>query len=141
MSEPERNTTPPASQGFAHRRHWLGFILSGTIAFLVDATVLTMLVAFAGIDPFSSRLCAISIAMIAGWLCHRRFTFAISEPANLREFTRYAISAWSVAALNYAAYSAILLVHPPTPPLAALFAASALSMLYSYIAMRYAVFR
>ena len=122
-------------------RHGAGFVVSGLIAFSVDAAVLWALTRLGGLDPFSARLAAIGVAMIAGWLAHRRLTFNVSAPPSFAEFGRYAAVAWGAAALNYTVYAAVLLVRPATPPLAALVAATVVAMGFSYLGMRLGVFR
>ncbi len=131
--------TPDAPLSTA--RHGAGFVISGGLAFLSDAAVLSALVHLAGIDPFTARFFAIGAAMVVGWLCHRRLTFAVKSRPSAREFMKYAAVAWSAAALNYAIYAVILLALPSTPPLVSLFFASLLAMAASYVGMRYGVFR
>lgn len=134
-----RSGERPAPHAVA--RHVGGFATSGAIAFTVDATVLTILTRGMGVDPFAARLVAISIAMVAGWLSHRRLTFDVKTPASFREFASYAAVAWTSAALNYAVYAAVLILRPGTDPLAALFVASLVAMTFSYLGMRFGVFR
>ncbi len=138
MSGKVGNSTPGDRSGL---RHWLGFLASGLIALAVDATVLEIGVRLFGLDPLVARLGAISTAMAAGWLAHRRLTFAMTTPATLSEFARYCAAAWTTAAVNYGAFAAMLILWPPTPRLAALVCSSAAAMFFSYVAMRYAVFR
>jgi putative flippase GtrA len=122
-------------------RHGGGFLVSGLIAFSIDALVLWLLTRWAGLDAFSGRLVAIGLAMVAGWLSHRRLTFNVSVPPSFAEFGRYAAVAWTAAALNYAVYAAILLVRPGVSPLMALVAATVVAMSFSYLGMRFGVFR
>jgi putative flippase GtrA len=122
-------------------RHGLGFLVSGGTAFAVDALVLWLLTALLGIHPIAARLVAISLAMVAGWLMQRSFTFAVPTPPNAAEFVRYAGVAWMAAALNYALYVLILVVRPSTQPLLALVPATSASMILAYLGMRFAAFR
>ncbi|MEW5964020.1 MAG: GtrA family protein [Pseudomonadota bacterium] len=122
-------------------QHWAGFLASGAIAFTVDAGVLAVLTRGLGIDPFLARLAAIAVAMVAGWLAHRRLTFAVTAPPTLAEFASYATLAWSVAAFNYAVYAAVLLLAPGTDPILALVVSSLAAMTASYLGMRLGVFR
>lgn len=122
-------------------RHWAGFLASGVIAFAVDAGVLTLLTRGFEADPFVARLAAIAVAMVAGWLAHRRLTFAVSAPPSVAEFVTYATLAWSVAALNYAVYAAVLLLVAGTDPVVALVVSSLAAMTASYLGMRLGVFR
>jgi len=122
-------------------RHGLGFLLSGGIAFSVDALLLTLLTAVFSIHPIPARLAAISIAMVAGWLSHRTFTFAVSVPPSAAEFLRYAGVQWTAAALNYGLFVLIILARPQTVPIVAMVASSLAAMVFSYLGMRFAAFR
>lgn len=122
-------------------RHGLAFLVSGGTAFTVDATVLALLTHGLGVHPMVARLFAISLAMIAGWLMHRTFTFAVPVPPSFTEYLRYAGVAWTAAAINYGIFVAILLLFPSTPPLAALVGSSGLAMTFSYLGMRFGAFR
>lgn len=121
-------------------KHGLGFLLSGTLAFAIDALILTALTHL-GLHPILARVFAISIAMTAGWLAHRRFTFRLVSPPSLREFLRYAAVQWTVAAINYGIFVLIVLVWPTIVPFYALFISSLIAMVFSYLGMRFAAFR
>jgi len=76
----ERDSLPPL-------RHYAGFLASGSVAFLIDASVTTLLIHFAGFDPFTARIAGVLVAMVAAWLMHRRFTFNVSAPPrSTRQF-------------------------------------------------------
>jgi putative flippase GtrA len=122
-------------------RHWLGFLISGTVAFAVDAVVLQTLTAGTGLHPIAARLVAISLAMVAGWLMHRSLTFAVPVPPSLPEFMRYAGVAWLAAAVNYGVFVLIVLERPGTAPLVALVLSSIVAMVFAYLGMRFAAFR
>lgn len=122
-------------------RHGAGFLLSGTTAFVTDAAVLQLLTAGFGVHPILARLVAISLAMVTGWLMHRRLTFAVSIPPSVTEFLGYAGVAWMAAALNYSVFVVVILLRPGIPPFVALVASAAVSMVFSYLGMRFGVFR
>jgi putative flippase GtrA len=122
-------------------RHGAGFMISGGTAFAVDALVLELLTALLGIDPIAARLVAISVAMVAGWLMHRTFTFAVPTPPSAAEFLRYAGVAWTAAAVNYATFVLIVLLRPQVAPLVALVISSAVAMIVAYLGMRFGAFR
>jgi putative flippase GtrA len=131
--DPARNLPP--------LRHWGGFLASGLIALSCDAIVLQLGTAAFGLQPLTARLFAIAIAMVVGWLAHRRLTFSLSTPPTLSEFTRYSAIAWTTAAINYAAFAVVLYLSPGTHPLAALVVASILATIFAYMGMRYGAFR
>ena len=122
-------------------RHWLGFGLSGGIAFVTDATVLKALQLGAGMPITLARVISISIATVAGWLAHRRFTFNMQTPPTLVEFGRYAGVAWIAATFNYAVFVAILWWRPSLEPLVALFVSAIAAMAVAYLGMRFAAFK
>ena len=124
-----------------HWRHGAGFVASGVIAFATDALTLVLLTHAAGFDPFSARLIAIATAMIAGFFSHRNLTFGVAHRATWAEFTKFIAVAATASLINYAVYSAILLVFRNLEPLVALVAASAIAMIVSYFGYRFGVFR
>lgn len=138
-------TGEPGSADPARRlspaRHWGGFLAAGLIALTCDAAILLIASALFGLHPLGARLIAISLAMIAGWLAHRRLTFALTSPPTLAEFGRYAAVGWTTAAINYAAFAAIVLARPDAHPLVALLLASIVATFFAYIGMRYGAFR
>ena len=79
--------------------------------------------------------------MVAGWLMHRTFTFAVQTPPSVPEFLRYAGVAWTAAAVNYGRVRADLLARPAIEPLAALVVSSVAAMVFAYLGMRFAAFR
>jgi putative flippase GtrA len=131
----------PAGVDYRSFRHWGGFLFSGGIAFVTDATVTGLLHYLAGLDPFTSRLFGIACGMVVAWLLHRQVTFAVSAPPTFREFGRFASVAMTANVINYAIYALILLVQPDTPPLLALVLSTAVAMVVSYLGFRLRVFR
>ena len=121
--------------------HSGGFLVSGSLAFLTDAGILFALTRGLGLDPFSARIAAIGCAMIVGFFAHRRLTFAAKEPATLAQFAKFLGVATTASVVNYAVYAGILVLRPPTDPLAALVVATAVAMGISYAGLRFGVFR
>ena len=128
-------------EGQHPERHGLSFIASGAVAFAVDATVLELLSAGLGVHPILARPAAISLAMIAGWLMHRTYSFAVASPPSVAEFVRYASVAWTAAAINYGLFVLIVVIAPRVAPLSAMIASSLTAMIFSYFGLRFAAFR
>jgi putative flippase GtrA len=122
-------------------RHGLAFVISGATAFAVDATVLALLTEVLDLHPIFARVFAISLAMVAGWLMHRTFTFVVATPPSFAEFVRYAGVAWTAAAINYGVFVLVILIDPEIEPLVALVISSMASMVFSYLGMRFGTFR
>jgi putative flippase GtrA len=129
--------------GIAHisrQRHFGGFVLAGLAALSVDAFALVLMTDVAGMSPYIARLFSILLAMIVSWQINRRVTFGVASPASLSEFRRFAAVSWVAQAVNYAVFTAILLIRPDTWPVAAVAAASLLAMFVSYAGFRFGVF-
>ena len=137
----ERRESRDPAAGLSATRHYGGFAVGGALAFAVDAGMLELGVRVLGLQPLIARPLAIATAMVAAWLVHRTVTFALIARPTIGELLRYMAAAWTTAAINYALFAAILIVRPTTLPFAALFAASVVATIFSYVSMRYAVFR
>ncbi len=131
---------PPASR-LGLGRHLAGFVASGALAFATDAAILEVGIRAFDLQPWLARLFAIAVATVVAWRAHRRLTFAMTTEPTLGEFARFATTAWMSSALNYGMFLLVLFLRPSSPPFAALLAATAVSMVFSYVAMRYGVFR
>ncbi|TCD16712.1 GtrA family protein [Oricola cellulosilytica] len=115
-------------------RRFFGFAVAGGTGFVVDASVLTGLMAFTPLGPFSARIFAIGAAMFATWMINRTMTFGKSDRHVVREGARYGAVAITGAVLNYAIYSGLLLAAPNLfTPLGALVIAVAFVTVFSYV--------
>ncbi len=121
-------------------RHYLGFLVSGGVAFVVDVGVTTGLIRFVDFDPFTARIAGIGLAMVVAWLLHRRLTFNASAPPSVAEFSRFATVAWSANLLNYGVY-ALILIAIATTPFVAMVISTGIAMVFSYVGFRLGVFR
>lgn len=137
---PAEPAQPAANGAQSLTQHGAGFLASGLIALAVDTGITSLLTRILGLSAFLARPIAIAVAMIVAWICHRHLTFAVKTAPSLREFARYAAVAWSAAAVNYTVYAAILLLFPVIAPEIALVGSSLVSMMVSYLGMRFGVF-
>ncbi len=137
--EPDRASLErePRSQS----RHWLGFLISGGLAFVVDAAILEIGVRMLDAHPLIARGFAIAVAMVVGWLAHRTFTFAVATAPSRNEFARYAAAGLTSAAINYGIFALAFILLPTMHRLVALVLSSAGAMIFSYLSMKYVVFR
>jgi putative flippase GtrA len=138
MSGSARQDPAPQTSGMAH---WLGFLASGTASFVIDGGILKVLTAGLDVPVLPARVVSIGVAMVFGWLMHRRFTFRIAAPPSWGEFARFVGVAWSSALVNYLLFAAILYLRPAIEPLVAVFAAGLVAMVWSYLGLRFAAFR
>ena len=120
-----------------HLRHIRGFLIAGGFAFLVDAAVLMGGVAM-GLPVWFARAPSFFAAVLTTWIINRTFTFRTSEPASLKEFTRY-IGAMSFGlAVNYGVFLTVLAMSPLAVriPLLALVPATASGMVVNFLTSR-----
>ncbi len=122
-------------------RHLTAFLFCGLLATGTDILVYQLLNSAFAVPPPISRLFSVGLAMVVGWLAHRRFTFAIKSPPVLREFIVYAGVAWIAVSVNYVCFLLILYLLPDLPGSIAIIFSSAVAMVVSYLGMRFGVFR
>ena len=84
------------------------FLLSGGITFLVDASVLFVLIYKMGMDPFFARILSILAAMLCGYVINRNFVFGKSGKSVRVELIHYLSVASLNAVLSYAIYAALI---------------------------------
>ncbi len=114
-----------------------GFVLVGGVGFLVDAVMLWSLQPLLPVAV--ARLLSFSFALCVTWLLNSRFTFR-TETGN---FYRYLISQSVGVVVNYTVFFAIIIVNGNERfiAIAALAVASAVAMLFNFVAMRFWVFK
>ena len=112
------------------------FVIAGSSAFLLDASILLLLVRFDGWNPFAARVVSMGIATIFAWLAHRYWTF---ETGRLRSPGTQTILHPLVQligfAINYLVFSALIFVGAfwRTYPVLAVAAGSVAAMGMSYL--------
>jgi putative flippase GtrA len=118
------------------------FAVAGGTGFIVDASVLMLLMKFTPLGPFTARIFAIAAAMCTTWTINRTFTFGKSSRHVVKEGARYGFVAIVGACLNYAIYSGLLLAAPGViTPLMALVIAVAIVTVFSYLGYSRFVFK
>lgn len=118
-------------------RQFLRFAFVGGIGFIVDAGGVFLLTHW-GWPPIVARIPSTSIAILVTWLLNRRVTFCVAKPRTRRELMRYVVIATSSALLNFAIYSAFVLMG--VQPVLAVVFATAILLLFSFFAYRHLVF-
>jgi len=118
------------------------FAVAGGTGFVVDATVLVLLMRLTPLGPFSARIVSVAAAMLTTWTINRTVTFGKSNRPIIQEGARYGFVALIGAALNYGIYSGLLLAAPGTiTPLMALVIAVGLVTVFSYLGYSRFVFK
>lgn len=109
------------------------FAVAGGAGFLVDASVLALLLWATPLGPLVARVFAIAAAMLCTFWLNRTFTFGRSRRGIAAEGTRYGGVGISAALLNYAVYSALVLAFPALWPVLAVAVASLVAMVWSFV--------
>ncbi len=89
-------------------RQFLRFGIVGTIGFVVDASVLTIVLATTGLGFYWGRVVSFLVAATATWALNRRFTFQDRSGRRVRQWGRFVLVNISGGAVNYATYSALI---------------------------------
>lgn len=125
-------------------RQLLLFCIAGTLGFVVDAGVVSLLVNGLGWDPYLGRLVSFLCAVVATFAFNRRYTFAASETQPLpRQFARYLLAMTGGFAVNYGAYALLVwrveLVREW--PVIGVAVGSVLGLAVNFVSSRFWVFR
>lgn len=109
------------------------FVLVGGVGFVVEASVLSALIASGWLSPYSGRLVSFPLAVLCTWYLNRRLTFrSNARPAS--EASRYFVVQTTGALINLATYWLLLSVSAVfyRYPLLPFAAGSAVAMLSNY---------
>jgi len=121
------------------------FLIAGVLGFAVDASVLWLALA-AGQGYFVGRALSFLAAVWTTWQINRRYTFRQSDAPRgsvWREWWQYLLAMSLGGAVNYAAYSAVVLNFPATRwlPFAGVAVGSIAGMAVNFASAKWWVFR
>ncbi len=114
-----------------------GFVGAG--GFVVDASVLALMVRALHADPFIGRAVSASIAIVFTFLLNRHWSFAGSKRSFFSAFLGYLSAQGIGLACNLGVFAAMILVQ--SGPLTALAIASAVALIVNYFGARLLAFR
>jgi putative flippase GtrA len=101
-----------------------GFVVVGTIGFLIDAGILTLLMTGFGLDHYSARAISFTVAVTFTWYMNRRWVFEKSTASmSGREYSSYLVVQVIGALINLTVFIAVIEIVPrltsmPVIPLA-----------------------
>lgn len=122
---------------------FLKFGVSGSVGFLVDAGVVTVLTSGAGMHPLPAQFYAFSIAVTTTWLINRNWTFVGRASERwVHEWMRYVAVNSLGAVVNNSVYATLVLTVSMFSnwPQLAVAAGSAAGMCVNFITSRQLVF-
>ncbi len=124
------------------------FAAIGVLGYGVDAAITYACAKYLGLSPELARPPGFVVATVVNFLLNRAITFRHSETPLVRAFVRYCTVASAGLAVNYAVYSACVLLaprfgFPVTPALLPVFVAagSGVAMILTFVGFRFFAFR
>lgn len=124
------------------RQRFFRFALVGGLGFMVDASVLTLLVNGMGYGHYGSRAVSFTLAVTVTWLVNRRWVFQAGSPTR-REYSGYFVVQLLGAVINLAVYVLVIELHPPLAktPVLPLAVGSVVAMFSNFLLARRFVYR
>ena len=124
------------------------FAAIGVIGYLVDAGITFVGAKYLGLSPVLARPPGFIVATIVNFALNRSITFRHARSPLTGSFVRYSLVASAGLAVNYAVYSACVLLAPRvgiavTPAILPLFVAvgSGAAMILTFVGFRFFAFR
>ena len=118
------------------------FALVGATGFVVDAGVLTLIIA-AGLDPLRGRLLSFLAAATYTWALNRRITFRDNSSSVFKQWVHFLVVNSAGGSVNLSVYT--LIMWPggaiAVSPVAAVAAGSACGLIFNFALSRRFVFR
>ncbi|MDX2095847.1 MAG: GtrA family protein [Alphaproteobacteria bacterium] len=124
-------------------REFLRFCMVGFLAFLVDSSLLELLV-YTGLTAPVARGLSIAVALQCSYFLHGAFTFRAHGGYSIKSWMKFMLGNLMGAALNYGVFLLVLMAQVGADAriarLAALLAGTAVALLFNYWASRRFVF-
>jgi putative flippase GtrA len=124
------------------------FAAIGVFGYFVDAGITYLCAKYLGLSPVLARPPGFVVATVVNFALNRAITFRHSRAPLIRAFVRYCFVASAGLAVNYAVYSACVLLAPRagiavTPAILPLFVAagSGAAMALTFVGFRFFAFR
>jgi putative flippase GtrA len=129
-------------------RQFPSFAAIGVVGYIVDAAITYLGAKYLGLSPEFARPPGFIVATIVNFFLNRAITFRHSGAPFPRAFARYWLVASAGLAINYAAYTACVLLAPRagvavTPAILPLFVAvgAGVAMILTFLGFRFFAFR
>ena len=119
------------------------FCVVGAAAFLVDASIVQLLVVGHGWNPYAGRAVSYLAAATTAWLLNRRFTFGAGSDPIHHEYAKYLVLNTAGGLVNYGTYAAMVLTWDAVRqhPVLGVAAGSIAGLVVNFALNRWLVFR
>ena len=116
------------------------FLIAGGAGFIVDVSVLYLVLDHTPFGPYVGRALAIAAALTCTWIINRRFTFDASGRTLKSEGARYGSVGLVSTLINFGVFSALITFAPGISPYLALIVSSASATVFAYLGYSHFVF-
>jgi putative flippase GtrA len=119
------------------------FVAVGGVGFIIDAGILSALMRFAGMGPYSARAISYLVAATCTWALHRTFTFNRPHGGSwIYQWGRFLVANAFGGILNYGIFCALVaeILFFTRNPVLALALSSAIAVVVNYVVSARAVF-
>jgi putative flippase GtrA len=119
------------------------FAVTGATGFVMDAAVLSLLVATTDLGPYLARGISFPVALCITWYLNRTWTFERTDQHGLFQSVRYVLVQTFGTAVNFSVYALCIAMATPAMarlPVVALAIASAVAMTVNFFGSRYWAF-
>jgi len=120
------------------------FVVVGGIGFVIDASILAILVHGYSWGDYTARLVSFAVAVTATWYLNRRYVFSARKTLDRRsEYSRYLVVQLIGMAINFLVYSLCIATVEIMDqwPVLALAVGSAVALFFNFLGARLFVFR
>jgi len=120
------------------------FVVVGGIGFVIDASILAILVHGYSWGDYTARLVSFAVAVTATWYLNRRYVFSARKTLDRRsEYSRYLAVQLIGMAINFLVYSLCIATVEIMDqwPVLALAVGSAVALFFNFLGARLFVFR
>lgn len=113
----------------------------GTLGFVIDATVFTVVNLFLQ-NLYLSRVVSYLAAASSNWILNRKFTFGASDRSLVHEWSRFLLLQLGGGAVNYGVYAVLISAYAVFRdfPIAAIAAGSIAGMGVNFLTAKFLVF-
>ena len=120
------------------------FVVVGGIGFIIDASILAILVHGYVWGDYTARIVSFAVAVTATWYLNRRYAFSARKTLDRRsEYSRYLAVQLTGMAINFLVYSLCIATVETMDqwPVLALAVGSAVALFFNFMGARLFVFR
>lgn len=124
-------------------KHYSAFLIAGGCAFIINLIILLLLITVLDLNPYLGQFFGLWGSITSSWWINRTWTFPSIVSPTIKEYVTYCTSMLVSSLVNYICYVLALQIHETfiTYPILALFPATLISMVVSYVGMKFFIYK